>query len=95
GLPLFGVMVGAVARGEVIGAAILDPMTDSMALAVRGEGAWEVQADGSERDLRVAPPAPLEQLRGAASWRFLPAAMRRDLLPRLQCVGQVWDFRGA
>ena len=40
GLPLFGVMAAAIVRGEVVAAAIHDPIGDDMALALRGEGAW-------------------------------------------------------
>ncbi|GBR01023.1 hypothetical protein GLI01_34670 [Gluconacetobacter liquefaciens] len=38
GVPLFGVMVAILRRGEVIGAAILDPVCNIAALAVRGGG---------------------------------------------------------
>ena len=40
GLPLFGVMVGVIARGEVVGSVIHDPVLDDLPLALRGEGAW-------------------------------------------------------
>ena len=45
GLPLFGVMAAVVMRGEVVAAAIHDPVGDDTALALRGEGAW-TQAAG-------------------------------------------------
>ena len=38
GLPLFGVMAAAVVRGEVVGAAIHDPVGDDCVLALRGGG---------------------------------------------------------
>ena len=59
GLPLFGVMAAAIVRGEVVAAAIHDPVTDDTALAVRGEGAWSEAPDGRRTDLRVAPAVPL------------------------------------
>ena len=40
GLPLFAVMAAALIRGEVVAAAIHDPLGDDWALALRGEGAW-------------------------------------------------------
>lgn len=48
GLPLFGVMVAAVMRGEVVAGMIHDPMGDDTAIAVRGEGAW-IERQGGER----------------------------------------------
>ena len=50
GLPLFGVMAAAIMRGEVVAAAIHDPVGDDMALALRGEGAWRETADGHAAD---------------------------------------------
>ena len=53
GLPLFGVMAAAIVRGEVVAAAIHDPICDDMALALRGEGAWTESPGGRRTDLRV------------------------------------------
>jgi len=53
GVPLFGVMAAVLARGEVVLAAIHDPLGDDTALALRGEGAWIERADGSRAELRV------------------------------------------
>jgi fructose-1,6-bisphosphatase/inositol monophosphatase family enzyme len=95
GVPLFGSMVAAVRRGEVVGAAIHDPVTRESILAVRGEGAWRVAEDGSEQELRVTAPAPLGALTGAASWRYFAPELRRRVLDGLTSVAQVWDFRCA
>ena len=48
------------------------------ALALRGEGAWIETPDGTRRDLRVAAPAPVARMTGAASWRYLPTRPARD-----------------
>ena len=48
GLPLFGVMAAVVRRGEVVAAAIHDPVGDDTALALRGEGAWTETPDGQD-----------------------------------------------
>ncbi len=55
GLPLFGVMAAVIVRGEMVAAAIHDPICDDTALALRGEGAWTEAPDGRRTDLRVAP----------------------------------------
>jgi len=95
GLPLFGCMAAAVVRGEVAGCVIHDPVIDSSSLAVRGEGAWEKAADGVLRDVRVAPPAPVAQMTGSVSWRFLPPGLRAVVLPNLAKLAQLTDFRCA
>jgi fructose-1,6-bisphosphatase/inositol monophosphatase family enzyme len=95
GVPLFGVIVAVVARGEVVGAAILDPVCDVAALAVRGGGAWLVGPDGAERPLSCAPPAPAEEMCGNASWRYLSLPLRDVVSRNLPRVMGSWDFRCA
>jgi fructose-1,6-bisphosphatase/inositol monophosphatase family enzyme len=94
GLPLFGVMVAAVVRGETVAGVILDPVSDSFSVGVRGEGAWEEQG-GVRTDLRVAAPVGLGEMTGAASWRFLPTALRDRVLAGLPRVAATWDHRCA
>jgi fructose-1,6-bisphosphatase/inositol monophosphatase family enzyme len=95
GLPLFGCMAAAVMRGEVVACVIHDPVIDSSSLAVRGEGAWEKAPNGVRQDLHVAPPAPVAQMTGSVSWRFLPPSLRAIVLPNLAKLAQVTDFRCA
>jgi fructose-1,6-bisphosphatase/inositol monophosphatase family enzyme len=95
GLPLFGVMAAAIMRGEVVAAAIHDPVCDDTALALRGEGAWIEAADGRRKQLRVAAPVPPEQMTGNVSWRYLPKALRRTVCANLARLGAAWDYRCA
>jgi fructose-1,6-bisphosphatase/inositol monophosphatase family enzyme len=95
GLPLFGVMAAAVIRGEVVAAAILDPVCDDMALALRGEGAWSEGADGRAVGMRVAAPAPVAEMTGHISWRYLPPAERAPVCANLPKMAGSWDFRCA
>lgn len=95
GLPLFGCMAAAVCRGEVVAAAIHDPVGDDTAFALRGEGAWMEAADGGVTALRVAPPVPVAAMTGALSWRNLPPRERATVLGRLGVVAANWDFRCA
>ena len=95
GLPLFGTMVAALVRGEVVASVIHDPIVDSSSLAVRGEGAWEQAADGTTHDLRVADPVPVHRMTGAASWRYLPPGLREAFLPNMTQLAQAFDFRCA
>jgi fructose-1,6-bisphosphatase/inositol monophosphatase family enzyme len=95
GIPLFGVMAAAVMRGEVVAAAILDPICDDMALALRGEGAWGEAPDGRTSTLRVAPPVPVAEMTGHISWRYLPPEERAPVCANLPKLAGTWDFRCA
>jgi fructose-1,6-bisphosphatase/inositol monophosphatase family enzyme len=95
GLPLFATMAAAIIRGEVVGAAIHDPMGNDTALALRGEGAWTESADGRCGDLHVAAPVPLAAMAGTASWRYLPSPLRATVCRNLPRVAATWDYRCA
>jgi fructose-1,6-bisphosphatase/inositol monophosphatase family enzyme len=95
GMPLFGVMAAALVRGEVVAAAIHDPVGDDWVLALRGEGAWRETPDGTRQALRVADPVQVAQMTGTASWRFLPPAQRAIVCANLPRVAAVWGFRCA
>jgi fructose-1,6-bisphosphatase/inositol monophosphatase family enzyme len=95
GLPLFAVMAAALVRGEVVAAAIHDPVGDDWALALRGEGAWRETPDGRRETLRTAAPAPVEAMTGSVSWRFLPPAQRAAVCANLPRVAAAWGFRCA
>jgi fructose-1,6-bisphosphatase/inositol monophosphatase family enzyme len=95
GLPLFGTMAAAIIRGEVVAAAIHDPVGDDTAFALRGEGAWMEAPDGRLSDLRVAAPVPVGKMSGAASWRYLPEPLRSRVCGNLTKLAAVWDYRCA
>lgn len=76
GLPLFGVMAAATARGEVVAGVIHDPICRDWAYAVRDGGAWIEREDGTRTDLRVAPPVPVAEMEGIVGTSFLPQPLR-------------------
>jgi len=90
GVPMFGIMVAVVQRGQTVGAVIHDPVMDDTATALAGSGAWLVG-----RRLRVAAPAPANEMAGNVSWRFMPEPMRSTVCARLPRLGGAWDFRCA
>lgn len=95
GVPLFGCMAAALCRGEVVAAAIHDPVGDDTACALRGEGAWMEAADGTVAALQVASPVPVGSMTGALSWRNLPPDQRARVSSRLGVLAASWDFRCA
>jgi len=95
GMPLFGCMAAAIVRGEIVGAVIHDPIAGMSAMALRGEGAWNAEADGRRFDLKVAPPVQLADMTGAASWRFLPEPQRSTVGGNLGRVAASYGYRCA
>jgi fructose-1,6-bisphosphatase/inositol monophosphatase family enzyme len=93
GLTLFGVMAAVIVRGAVVASVIHDPLGDDSALAVRGEGAWIETPDGRRRDLRVAAPAPANEMAGNVAWRFLPEPRKSIVCANLPKLGGCWDYR--
>jgi fructose-1,6-bisphosphatase/inositol monophosphatase family enzyme len=94
-LPLFGVMVALVEADELKAGFIYDPVCDDCAYAVAGGGAWLVDAAGARRRLRVAAPAPVNEMTGFVSWRYMAEPLRTYVLHRLDRLAAVSDFRCA
>ena len=94
-LPLFGVMAAVLRRGEVVAGAILDPVEDDWALALRGEGAWLERADGRRQDFRVAEAPALAEMAGLVSWSFFPPDERSRVPGRFPRVANASDYRCA
>jgi fructose-1,6-bisphosphatase/inositol monophosphatase family enzyme len=87
GLPLFGIMAAATVRGEIVLAAIHDPVCRSTAFALRGEGAWIQGHDGSRADLKVAAAVPVEQMDAIIGTNFLPEPRRTIVNGNLSRLG--------
>ncbi len=95
GVPLFGSMAAIVADGEVVAAAIHDPLGGDTAIAARGEGAEILFPGGRTQTLRVAPPAPFAEMTGKAAPRHFRPEWREGLAKRLLGVMASWDYRCA
>ena len=87
GLPLFGVMAAATVRGEVVLAAIHDPVCRDTAFALRGEGAWVQGEGGSRADLRVADAVPAREMDAIVGTNFLPEPLRTTVNGNLSRLG--------
>ena len=95
GLPLFGCMAAAMVRGEVVASAILDPVGDDVALALRGGGAWLETPGAPARELRAAGPVEPALMSGGCSWRHLPDGFADVALRNLGRVAATFDLRCA
>ncbi|HUM08053.1 MAG TPA: inositol monophosphatase family protein [Acidocella sp.] len=94
-LPLFGVMAALVEEDRVRAGFIFDPVSDDCAVALAGQGAWLVTVDGARRRLHVAQPAPVGQMFGSMSWRYMEEPLRTHVLHRLDRLAAVTDYRCA
>ena len=95
GLPLFGMMIAACHRGDVIAGVIYDPVNRDSALAVRGEGAWMEYENGKQAPLAVASPAPPEDMDGLISTGALPEPLRTTVNGNLSRLGSTASLRCA
>jgi fructose-1,6-bisphosphatase/inositol monophosphatase family enzyme len=93
GKPCFSVMVALLRRGETVASWMLDPLTDKIAVAEKGSGAYL----GGVRIVASRATPATDALRGAVLTRFLPPELRAEIesraprvqtiLPGLRCAG--------
>ncbi len=95
GLPLFGVMAAAVVAGEVVAAAIHDPVCDDVAVALPGEGAWMETPAGGRTRLAVSTITDPAAMTGCVSWRYMPEPRRSAVVRNMTGLGGVFDYRCA
>ena len=94
-LPLFGVMAALVEADEILASFIYDPFGDDCAVALRGQGAWMIAANGTRRRLQVAAPVPVAEMTGSVSWRFMAEPLKSHVLNNLTKLASVSDYRCA
>jgi len=87
GLPLFGIMAAATVRGEIVLAAIHDPVCRDTAFALRGEGAWMQAEDGARTGLQVAAAVPVAAMDAIIGTNFLPEPRRSIVNGNLSRLG--------
>lgn len=79
GVPLFGVMLAVVAKGETVAGIIYDPVGKDWILASKGGGAHIRHADGSISPVEVAAAADISQMTGSVSWQYTSEPIRSRL----------------
>ena len=79
GVPLFGVMLGVIVKGETVAGIIHDPVGDDWLIGLKGGGSHIRRADGGLSAVRVADPVPVSEMTGAVSWSFLAEPERSRL----------------
>ncbi|NTE86250.1 inositol monophosphatase family protein [Agrobacterium rubi] len=95
GLPLFGVMLSVISKGETVAGLIYDPMGNDWVIAEKGSGAWMCSADGSQSQMSVVPAPELSQMVGIANTGYFDVDVRRRLLGNLADVRLFTSYRCA
>ncbi|MCM2401764.1 inositol monophosphatase family protein [Rhizobium sp. S153] len=93
GLPLFGVMLSVVRKGETVAGLIYDPMGNDWLLAEKGSGAWLCRPDGQQEQMAVAPSVPLSQMVGIAAVTYMEREAKRQTLANLADVRLFTSYR--
>ncbi len=79
GVPLFGVMLAVVSKGETIAGIIHDPVGSDWIIAAKGAGSHVRHADGATWKVHVAARAEIGQMTGSVSWQYTPEPIRSRL----------------
>jgi fructose-1,6-bisphosphatase/inositol monophosphatase family enzyme len=95
GLPLFGVMAAVVSNGGTVAGLIYDPVGKDWRMALKGEEAWALNADGSTSSLKAAAPAPLSEMTGLSSWYLMPEPQRSRTVANLAKTQACFNYRCA
>ena len=83
GVPLFGVMLSVVIKGETVAGIIHDPVGKDWLIGAKGAGSHIRHAHGALEKVHVADAVPVPQMTGSVSWQYL-AEPQRSLLARNQ-----------
>ena len=79
GVPLFGVMLAVVVKGETVAGIIHDPVGKDWLIGAKGAGSHIRHAHGSLEKVRVAAPALIADMTGSVSWQYMPEPERSRL----------------
>jgi fructose-1,6-bisphosphatase/inositol monophosphatase family enzyme len=83
GMPLFGVMLAVVVKGETVAGIIHDPVGKDWLVGAKGAGSHIKHSYGSLEKVSVAPSVPISEMTGSVSWQYM-AEPERSRLARNQ-----------
>ncbi len=79
GVPLFGVMLAVVSKGETVAGIIHDPVGNDWIMASKGGGSYIRHANGDVSKVGVAEPASINQMTGSISRQYTAEPTRSRL----------------
>lgn len=83
GMPLFGVMLAVVVKGETVAGIIHDPVGKDWLIGAKGAGSHIRHSYGSLEKVAVAASVPISEMTGSVSWQYM-AEPERSRLARNQ-----------
>ncbi|UDL91087.1 inositol monophosphatase family protein [Mesorhizobium sp. PAMC28654] len=83
GMPLFGVMMAVVVKGETVAGIIHDPVGKDWLIGAKGAGSHIKHSYGSLEKVAVAARVPISEMTGSVSWQYM-AEPERSRLARNQ-----------
>lgn len=95
GVPVFGVMLSVVVRGETVAGIIYDPMGRDWLIGAKGAGSHIRSEGGSLAKVHVAPPAPVSEMIGSVSWQYLAEPERSRMARNIARCRGGFNFRCA
>lgn len=93
GIPVFGMILAIVVKGQTIAGLIHYPVTGGFIVARPGLGAWHIGAQGEQTRLSVTASAPVDQTTGFISLHLMPAELQARIAPRLPRFRNVMNWR--
>lgn len=79
GMPLFGVMLAVVVKGETVAGIIHDPVGKDWLIGAKGAGSHIRHSYGSLEKVAVAAPVPIAEMTGSVSWQYMAEPERSHL----------------
>jgi len=70
-VPLFGVMLGVVVKGETVAGIIHDPVGKDWIIGSKGAGSHIRTSEDKMFRVQTAPAVPISQMTGSVSWQYL------------------------
>lgn len=92
-LPVFGVILAVLVRGQTEFGVLYDPVMDDWVMARRETGAWFCRPDGTRRQLRVGAEKAINRTRGFLSPHLFPSANRPAIAQEFGSFGLVRNLR--
>ena len=92
GRETFGVMLSLIEKGEVTRGWIYLPVTDELAVAARGEGAYWHDTSGAKRLDAGRAPADTSAQGGSFYVRFMPAGWKNAIATHAEGIGRTSSF---
>ncbi|GKX35982.1 MAG: inositol monophosphatase [Rhizobiaceae bacterium MnEN-MB40S] len=92
-MPLFGVMLAVVVKGECVAGVIHYPVSGESLMGLRGAGSRLVDEHLVSRPARVAEPVPLSDMIGNIFWSYMEEPRRSRVAANMAKIAMTFQLR--